>query len=166
MLNQLQKQIPSPWGTVRLDGFTHQFAKAYINKHKPNFIFISYGEIDDFAHDGDYESYLKSTKNTDALIKDLWEFYQGDSYYKDKTTFIITTDHGRGTNPIDSWKSHGKEVTGSDETWLIIFGKGVKARGEVGNNQIYNNQIAPLIRKLMNLPQKFGSDYGQPISLD
>ena len=85
---------------------------------------------------------------------------------KDKTTFIITTDHGRGTNPIDSWKSHGKEVTGSDETWLIIFGKGVKARGEVGNNQIYNNQIAPLIRKLMNLPQKFGSDYGQPISLE
>ena len=166
LLNQLQKQIPSPWGTVRLDGFTHQFAKAYINKHKPNLIFISYGETDDFAHDGDYESYLKSTKNTDALIKDLWEFYQGNSYYKDKTTFIITTDHGRGTNPIDSWKSHGKEVTGSDETWLIIFGKGVKARGEVGNNQTYNNQIAPLIRKLMNLPQKFGSDYGQPISLE
>ena len=121
--------------------------KAYINKHKPNLIFISYGETDDFAHDGDYESYLKSTKNTDALIKDLWEFYQGNSYYKDKTTFIITTDHGRGINPIDSWKSHGKEVTGSDETWLIIFGKGVKARGEVANNQIYNNQIAPLIRK-------------------
>ena len=166
LLNQLQKQIPSPWGTVRLDGFTHQFAKAYINKHKPNLIFISYGETDDFAHDGDYESYLKSTKNTDALIKDLWEFYQGNSYYKDKTTFIITTDHGRGSNPIESWKSHGKEVKGSDETWLIIFGKGVKARGELANNQIYNNQIAPLIRKLMNLPQKFGSDYGQPISLE
>ena len=113
-----------------------------------------------------YTGLLKVTKNTDALIKDLWEFYQGDSYYKDKTTFIITTDHGRGTNPIDSWKSHGKEVTGSDETWLIIFGKGVKARGEVANNQIYNNQIAPLIRKIMNLPQKFGSDYGQPISLE
>ena len=118
LLNQLQKQISSPWETVRLDGFTHQFAKAYINKHKPNLIFISYGETDDFAHDGDYESYLKSIKNTDALIKDLWEFcehfyFNVDglvnryNYYKDKTTFIITTDHGRGTNPIESWKSHG-----------------------------------------------------------
>ena len=59
------------------------------------------------------------------------------------------------------------EVTGSDETWLIIFGKGVKAKGEVSNNnQIYNNQIAPLVRKLMNLPQKFGSGYGKPISLE
>ena len=77
-------------GNCSFGRFTHQFAKAYINKHKPNLLFISYGETDDFAHDGDYESYLKSTRNTDALIKDLWEFYQGNSYYKDKTTFIIT----------------------------------------------------------------------------
>ena len=47
------------------------------------------------------------------------------------------------------------------------FGKGVKAKGEVSNNnQIYNNQIAPLVRKLMNLPQKFGSGYGKPMSLE
>ena len=47
------------------------------------------------------------------------------------------------------------------------FGKGVKAKGEVSNNnQIYNNQIAPLVRKPMNLPQKFGSGYGKPMSLE
>ncbi|MBH45525.1 MAG: hypothetical protein CMC93_02785 [Flavobacteriaceae bacterium] len=58
LLNQLREQIPSPWGSVRLDGFTHQYAKAYIEKHQPDLIYISYGETDDFAHNADYASYL------------------------------------------------------------------------------------------------------------
>jgi hypothetical protein len=167
LLNQLQNQIPSPWGTVRLDGFTHQYAKAYLVKHQPDFIYISYGETDDFAHDGDYESYLKATKNTDNLIKDLWEYAQQSSYYKDKTTFIITTDHGRGTNPIDSWKGHGVETKGSDQTWIIMFGKGISNKGEISKtNQLFSNQIAPSIRELLDLPQKKEEGYGIPISLN
>ena len=167
LLNQLQNQIPSPWGTVRLDGFTHQYAKVYLDKHKPDFIYISYGETDDFAHDGDYESYLKATKNTDNLIKDLWEYAQQSDYYRDKTTFIITTDHGRGTNPIDSWKGHGVEIEGSDETWIIMFGKGISNKGEISKSkQLFSNQIAPSIRELLDLPQKKEEGYGIPISLN
>ena len=167
LLNQLQNQIPSPWGTVRLDGFTHQYAKVYLNKHQPDFIYISYGETDDFAHDGDYESYLKATKNTDNLIKDLWEYAQQSDYYRDKTTFIITTDHGRGTNPIDSWKGHGVEIEGSDETWIIMFGKGISNKGEISKSkQLFSNQIAPSIRELLDLPQKKEEGYGIPISLN
>lgn len=167
LLNQLQNQIPSPWGTVRLDGFTHQYAKVYLDKHQPDFIYISYGETDDFAHDGDYESYLKAAKNTDNLIKDLWKYAQQSSYYKDKTTFIITTDHGRGTNPIDSWKGHGDEIEGSDQAWIIMFGKGVSNKGEISKtNQLFSNQIAPSIRELLDLPQKKEEGYGIPINLN
>ena len=72
--------------SVRLDGFTHQFAKSYLDKHQPDFIYIAYGETDDFAHNGDYESYIKSTKNTDALIEDLWNYTQKSEYYRGKTT--------------------------------------------------------------------------------
>ena len=167
LLNKLQNQIPSPWETVRLDGFTHQYAKAYLDKHQPDLIYISYGETDDFAHDGDYESYLNSIKNTDSLIKDLWEYTQRREYYKGKTTFIITTDHGRGTNPIDSWKGHGVDIKGSDQTWIIIFGKGVSPNGEISNvNQLFSNQIAPSIRELLDLPQKKEKGYGIPIRFD
>ncbi len=167
LINELQNQIPSPWETVRLDGFTHQYAKAYLQKHQPDLIYISFGETDDFAHDGDYESYLKSTKNTDNLIKDLWEYTQNSEYYKGKTTFIITTDHGRGSKPIDSWKGHGIEIKGSDQTWIIIFGKGVSPKGEMDqSNQLYNNQIAPLIRELLGLPHKVTKHYGVPIKIE
>jgi hypothetical protein len=167
LLNELQRQIPSPWGSVRLDGFTHQFAKAYLDKHQPDLTYIAYGETDDFAHNGDYESYLKSTKNTDALIEDLWNYTQQSSHYRGKTTFIISTDHGRGTVPIDSWRSHGKKINGSDQTWIIVFGKGVKTLGEVASEgQLFTHQLAPTVRLLFDLPQKQEKGFGLPMLLN
>ena len=32
---------------------------------------------------------------TDKLIGDLWDYCQNTAQYKDKTAFIILTDHGR-----------------------------------------------------------------------
>ncbi len=81
-LNELQGQVPSPWGSVRLDAFTHHYALEHMKKEHPKLLFISYGETDDFAHDGDYQAYLKSAHNTDALIKELWDFTQQDDFYK------------------------------------------------------------------------------------
>lgn len=163
-LNRLQKATPSPWSTVRLDVFTHHFALEYLKKAHPSLLYISYGETDDFAHDGNYDAYIKSANTTDGLIKELWEFTQSDPVYKDKTTFIITTDHGRGTEPIGTWRGHGSSVNGADEVWLIAFGAGVKAMGEVNKEeQLYSNQIASTIAQVMKL--KFESD-NPPINLN
>ena len=167
LLNELQPVIPSPWGSVRLDGFTHQYAKAYLRKHHPDLIFISYGETDDFAHDGDYAAYLKSAHNTDKLIEDLWNFVQNDAYFKNNTTFIITTDHGRGTVPLDTWKGHGTSIKGADQTWFILFGNQVKPIGEInGDLQLYTNQVAPTVRQLLGLSQLVGKGYGSPLELN
>jgi len=152
-LNQLQNQIPSPWGSVRLDAFTHHYALEHMKKEHPRLVFISYGETDDFAHDGDYQAYLKSAHNTDGLIKDVWEFTQKDDFYKDQTVFLITTDHGRGTEPLDTWRSHGKDIKGAGSVWMIAFGKNVDPKGEVKEEkQLYSNQIAPTILKILGIP--------------
>lgn len=151
-LNQLQSQVPSPWGSVRLDAFTHHYALEYMKRKHPKFINISYGETDDFAHDGNYQAYLNSAHNTDALIEELWNFTQKDEFYKDNTIFIVTTDHGRGTEPLETWKSHGSEIKGAGQVWLVIFGNGIKILGEVTNDeQLYSNQIAPTILELFNI---------------
>ncbi len=152
-LNQLQGQIPSPWGSVRLDAFTHHYALEHMKKAHPKLVFVSYGETDDFAHDGDYQAYLKSAHNTDALIKELWDFTQQDDFYKGQTVFIITTDHGRGTEPLDTWRSHGSDIKGANEVWMVNFGKDVKALGEVKQEeQLHSNQIAPTILNLLDVP--------------
>ena len=151
-LNTLQKVTPSPWSSVRLDVFTHHFAMEYMKKKHPKLVYIAYGETDDFAHDGNYEAYLKSANRTDGFIKELYDFVENDSFYKDNTTFIITTDHGRGTEPIDTWRSHGNNTKGSNQVWLVAFGKRIKPIGEVkSSEQIFTNQIASSIAKLLGI---------------
>ncbi len=163
-LNQLQKEIPSPWGTVRLDAFTHHFAWEYLQQNKPRVVYIAYGETDDFAHDGDYQAYLKSAHQTDEFIKQLWEWAQSDPQYRDKTTFLITTDHGRGTIPLDTWKSHGTKIEGADEIWIAVLGPDISALGEVKDQQQhYQDQVAATLAKLLQVEYKEGK-IAPPIS--
>ncbi|MFX0555244.1 phosphoglyceromutase [Maribacter sp. CXY002] len=151
-LNELQPVVPSPWGSVRLDAFTHHYALEELKKNHPSLLYVSYGETDDFAHDGAYDSYLKSANITDRLINELWDFTQNDTFYKDQTLFIITTDHGRGTEPLKTWKGHGKDVNGAGSVWCIAFGKGVAPKGELQQEeQLYSSQIAPTILEALNI---------------
>jgi len=165
-LNALQPKVPSPWGSVRLDAFTHYYALEEMKKNHPEFVYISYGETDDFAHDGRYDSYLTSAHTTDALIREVWEFTQQDAFYKGNTLFIITTDHGRGTEPLETWKHHGGQIKGAGQTWMILFGKGVTSTGEVkSDEQLYSNQIAPTILKALALEPTKKLMEGKPLPL-
>lgn len=118
-LNELQPQVPSPWATVRLDAFTHHYALEHLKKHRPRLLYIAYGETDDFAHNGKYDAYLHSARRTDQFIKELWEWAQSQKQYKGKTTFIITTDHGRGAG--DEWRHHGIDIEGANAIWLAVI---------------------------------------------
>jgi hypothetical protein len=151
-LNQLQTQIPSPWPSVRLDAFTHHYALEYLQRKHPRVVYIAYGETDDFAHDGQYDQYLQSAHRTDGFIKQLWESMQADPVYRNKTTFLITTDHGRGNHAREAWKHHGKEYPGSDAIWLAVLGPDTPATGEVKTKgQWGQNQIAQTVAALLGL---------------
>ena len=151
-LNELQEQIPSPWDNVRLDAFTHHYALEYLKKQHPELLYIAYGETDDFAHNEDYQAYLKAAHNTDAMIRELWEYTQQDPFYKDQTVFLITTDHGRGTQPVSSWSGHGRDIAGCDQVWLAVFGPGIEPKGEMRTNmQLYSTQIAPTIAYFLGM---------------
>ncbi|WP_117880699.1 sulfatase-like hydrolase/transferase [Aureibaculum luteum] len=154
LLNEMQWLAPIIWKNVRLDVFTHHFAKEYIKKNNPKLVYIAYGETDDFAHDGSFNSYIKSLKNTDALIEDLWDYVQENEFYKNNTYFIITTDHGRGVGveKSSSWTSHGKEVIGATQTWLAVLGPKIEAKGEIKEDtQFYNNQVAATVLELLKV---------------
>jgi hypothetical protein len=49
--------------------------------------------------------------------------------YRGTTTFIITTDHGRGGGLVE-WKEHGVEEKGSENIWLAVMGPDTPALGE------------------------------------
>jgi len=165
-LNDLQDKVPSPWGSVRLDAFTSNYALEYMKKEHPELVYISYGETDDFAHEGKYDAYLKSARTADALIEQLWNFTQSDPFYKDNTVFILSTDHGRGTVPLKTWKSHGSDIVGADQVWLVAFGNNVEVLGEVTKaEQLFSIQIAPTVLQVLDSKLKDAEMKGKAIKV-
>ena len=163
LLNELQAQIPSPWSSVRFDAFTHHFAKRHLTMHRPRLLYIAYGETDDFAHDGEYDSYLEAAHRTDAFIRNLWEWVQATEGYRARTTLLITTDHGRGE--VDEWTSHGSDIDGAGEIWMAVIGPDTPARGEVRTEErLYQNQVAATAAAFLGLDFLAEFDAGEPIS--
>ncbi|NJK97035.1 MAG: hypothetical protein HC905_20820 [Bacteroidales bacterium] len=95
-LNSMLSEIKSPWSCIRPDTITYRFALEYMKEFSPKVVFISFGETDEYGHDGNYPGYLNAIRRTDQYIEDIWNFVQSNDHYRDKTTIIITTDHGRG----------------------------------------------------------------------
>lgn len=162
-LNELQSMIPGRWSSVRFDAFTHLYAMEYVKKHHPNVVFIGYGETDDFAHEGRYDQYLFSASRTDRFIEQLWNMICTDSVYRNKTTLIITTDHGRGKGK-NNWKTHGRHCIHSDEVWMAVIGPDSAPLGEVSNNPaIYTYQIAATVLQLLNIDHSNYSAKSEPV---
>lgn len=180
-LTRLHGDIPSPWPTVRLDAFTHHYALSYLRNHHPRALYIAYGETDDFAHDGHYDQVLFSANRTDRFLRELWDFVQADPQYRDNTVLLITTDHGRGEEPIESWRHHSSKqavnapssslahykdgIIGSDAVWIAALGPGIAAGGvKTTTHCAGSNQIAATLLQLLGLDWRaFSAKAGAPV---
>jgi hypothetical protein len=159
-----QTSIPGHNPFAKTDTFTYKFAKEYIARNHPRFAFIGFDETDDFAHGGEYDAYLATANTLDGYMRDLWSFIQSDPQYKDKTTLIITCDHGRGDIPKLEWRHHG-HVLGAENIWIAVMGPDIAARGEVKVKQrLHQDQIAATICKLLGFDYKVDHYSGAPIS--
>ena len=59
LMNAMLKDAHKPWGEDEcLDVFTHYGAMEYLKARKPKVLYIAYGETDEWAHAGQYRSYL------------------------------------------------------------------------------------------------------------
>lgn len=156
LISNMQKESFKVFGEVEAqDVFTHYQALTYLKSKKPKALYISYGETDEFAHEGHYGRYLNAAHQFDAWVAQIWDFVEKDPQYKNNTILLITTDHGRGDRIKSSWTSHGQKVLDSHEIWFAMLGNLVENSGEVTTNeQIYQKDLIHLIAKKMNQPFK------------
>jgi predicted metal-dependent hydrolase len=151
LLNDMQFLTPRPID-VRPDVITYFAAREYFKAYHPKVLYIAFDETDDLAHAGEYDQYLKSAHAEDAMLADIWNIIQSDPQYKNKTTLIITCDHGRGDIVKDTWRDHGEKIKESGQTWLAIIGPDTKATGEVKKEeQLYEKQYAATIAALLGM---------------
>ena len=182
----LNKMLGDTLGTsenARFDAFTQDYAIEHIKKKKPRLMYIGYGDTDNFAHDGRYGQYIKAIHRSDRFIAQLWHFLQNDPQYKDKTTLIITTDHGRGEVPQAAWKHHGSAaymasgnhedyaqyietgIVGSNQIWIAVIGPDTPHKGLLQSTVPWEqNQVAATIAAFFNLDyNQFQKKAGKPI---
>jgi hypothetical protein len=145
---------------TRSDLLTFTLATEYISKKHPRVVFIGFGETDEFAHHGEYDNYLAQANLFDKFLAELWMLIQRDPFYRNKTTLLVTTDHGRGRKPA-KWKKHGPITGGSQETWMMQLGPNVPALGEMKHKAAVSNiQFAQTIASYLG--ETFIADH--PIS--
>jgi Metalloenzyme superfamily len=140
-INELALDLPAyfPYGTF--DAPIVAAAVEKLKTGKPRVLYIMLGEGDEWAHEGRYGLYLDATQRADRFIERVWGVLQSKAEYRNNTTLVVTTDHGRGATTSD-WSDHGRDVPAAENTWIAVLGPGVPSLGVRKNITVTASQIA------------------------
>ncbi|RRA48654.1 sulfatase-like hydrolase/transferase [Acidipila sp. EB88] len=149
LVNDWKRDSPRIWDDEPFDAPVIETALQYVKQKHPRVLFVSLGETDDWAHGGNYGEYLLSAHRVDQYLERLWNALQAMPQYRNNTTLIFTTDHGRGAEG-DGWRSHGQKLPESKEMFIAMMGAGV-ARVGVATHvaPVTQSQVAATMAKLL-----------------
>lgn len=150
-LAALQFSARTPWDEARHDYVTFELALEHLRRAHPRVMQISYDETDDWAHGRRYDRVLESIQYLDQTLATLWNALQSMPEYRDQTTLVVTSDHGRG-DTLKDFSDHGAKVEGAEQIWVAIIGPDTPAKGEVLEGEFYQRDIAPTILDLLGVP--------------
>ncbi len=147
-VNRWQENLPRYWKDCTFDSVIMAGVEIALDERKPRVLAIALGETDEWGHGRRYDLYLNAAHNADQFLAKLWQQIQADPARRDRTTLLITTDHGRGPTRID-WTDHGSKIAGAENIWMAALGAGVPARGERRSIEVTQGQIAATVAKLL-----------------
>jgi Type I phosphodiesterase / nucleotide pyrophosphatase len=149
LMNAVQQYGVEEKAATRYDMLTFVTAMDYIKHKQPKVVYLSFGETDEFAHSGRYDEYLQTANQFDKMLQELWYMVQTTPGYANNTSFIITTDHGRGKNTAAAWKVHGPFTPGSGEVWRAAIGPAVKPLGEItAAGKSYQKELPAVVEQI------------------
>jgi hypothetical protein len=146
--NEAIEYLPRLWPDCTFDATTIEAASEHIRRHKPRVLYVGLGETDEWGHGRRYDLYLHAAQKSDLFLAKLWAKLQSMPEYKDKTTLIVTTDHGRGPTRQD-WIDHGKKVPTAEFIWTAVIGPDTPALGVRENTETTQSQLAATIAALV-----------------
>ncbi|HTJ82697.1 MAG TPA: sulfatase-like hydrolase/transferase, partial [Polyangiaceae bacterium] len=145
-------------GEYRSDVHTRAIALAYFERTTPAFMFVSLGDTDEHAHDGDYAGYVEALRGADRFVGDLVGL---SASLGRPTVVLVTADHGRA----DDFRDHGRDHPESARSFLIAAGAGIPARGWVSSPEPRHlADVAPTIAALAGVDfEPDATEHGAPI---
>jgi hypothetical protein len=139
-----------PW--YRPDDLTKKAVLEYLEHNTPQFLWVSLGDTDEWAHAGNYQKYLESLVDADKFVGQMISWANAQPCAKD-FTFIVTADHGRSLH----WQDHGWDAE-SARDWVMIYGRSTPAEGFVHYNRTKSlSNILPTVKSLVSGKRERGS---------
>jgi len=162
LLNDLYRHSTRLEEDDTYNSFLQPVLLDYVKTQKPRALFVGYGETDNWAHSGRYDLVLESAHEFDHFVAELWNTMQQMPDYRGQTTFLITTDHGRGSGPVE-WKEHGKDQKGSENIWLAVIGPDTPPLGErTHTTPVTQSQIAATLAAFLGQNYRDASQRAAP----
>jgi hypothetical protein len=160
LLDRVERCTSPLWPSVRQDVHVHMQLMDRISAGNWRVLYAAYGATDDFGHDGSYDRYVHAINFFDNYVAEVW-----DAVNDGNTTLLLTTDHGRGYDPIDSWRDHMSgmfgqgtiavqpnelTIAGSQHIWFAALGPDIPPKGLVRGN-FTQAQVAATISDFLNI---------------
>lgn len=146
--------------SYRGDEHTARLALSYLHEHQPRFLFVSLGDTDERAHQGDGDGYWRALQFADDFVGALREVHHELQSQNKRTLLLVTTDHGRS----NSFAEHGRDFPESGRSFLLAEGSEIGPLGRVkGTKPRYLRDIAPSLRAACDLPESH-LEHGRIIS--
>jgi hypothetical protein len=164
----------SPFSASRSDHDTLLDALATLKKQKPRFLVVVLGEVDEEGHlhhaaqrqkkppYGIYY-YHEAMRRSDHAMRRIWNHLQKDRFYRNRTTVLFTTDHGRCSDrDPKQWANHGRctryrhakrPCAGCRKIFLHVSRppRSTRLRMAPKNQRFSHINIAPTVLRLMGL---------------
>lgn len=115
--------------------------------HEPVLSVIALGHVDVMGHEcEEFSWYTGAIREADGCVGTLWEWVQSHPAYADRTTMLVTADHGRHT--VD-WCEHGDDCEGCLHVPLAAIGPDIVANYEDSSHPGEHRDICATVAALL-----------------
>jgi hypothetical protein len=97
-------------------------AVAVLTRDRPAVCYVYLPDTDHAGHSGIWEDYIAKIREADSLTAALWDTIQADEVMANKTTMIVTNDHGRHDDLHGGFQGHGCDCFGCRHVMLFAIG--------------------------------------------
>jgi len=139
---------------------TFDILKHVMQRDRPSLVMVNLGQTDGMGHAGKWTAYTNAILDADTIVYYLWLKIQSMPYYKDKTTLILTNDHGRFLDGNGTgFQDHGGIDDGNRHLMFLAIGPNIKSGAQVDTPRELID-IGPTIASMMgiNMTQAMGKN--------
>jgi hypothetical protein len=155
---------PAYWPWYVLQGVNDlevwQNARSKMQIFHPELAVIYLPDVDSAPSRG-WNAYTQAIAIADSIVGMLWDFLQDDPVYRNRTTLLVTNDHGRHLDGVQNgFISHGDGCWGCRRIMLLAVGAGIP-RGVHIRTRYRIPDITPTIGSLLHFATPYAT--GKPI---